>query len=64
MYDWGQLVLRDGSITLKELLPVVLACAVWGEQWKLKVVLVHCDNQGVVSVVNSGCYLFFIKARF
>ncbi len=31
VYQEGQLVLREESITLKELLPVVLACAVWGD---------------------------------
>ncbi len=68
-------MLREENITLIELLPVVLACAVWDEQWRWKVVLVHCDNQAMVSVVNSGyskvpqimhllrC-LFFIRAHF
>ncbi len=54
MYQEGQLVLREESITLKELLPVVLACAVWGDLWRAKFVHVHCDNLGVVAVVNSG----------
>lgn len=67
--------LREASITLKELLPVVLACAVWGKQWADSMVLLHCDNEGVVAVVNAGyskvpaimhllrC-LFFIRARY
>ena len=29
-YQDGELPLREESITLKELLPVVLACAIWG----------------------------------
>ncbi len=74
-YAPGLLVLKEESITLKELLPVVLACAVWGEQWRERVVHVHCDNLGVVALVNSGyskvppimhllrC-LFFIRAHF
>lgn len=45
---------KDESITLKELLPVVLACAVWGENWKKSAITVHCDNMGVVALVNSG----------
>ena len=35
-------------------LPVVLAVAVWGPHWRDSSALVYCDNQGAVSVVNSG----------
>ena len=71
--EWVRL--KEESIALKELLPIVLACAVWGEGWKNRAVTVHCDNLGVVALVNSGysrvpqimhllrC-LFFIRARF
>ena len=67
--------LKDESITLKEILPIVLAYAVWGHSWKNQSVTVHCDNQGTVAAVNSGyshtpqimhmlrC-LFFIWAHF
>ena len=67
--------LRGESITLKELLPIVLACAVWGYKFQNTCVIVHCDNLGTVTLVNSGysrvsqimqllrC-LFFIKAYF
>lgn len=63
------------SITLKELVPIVLACAVWGPEFANSSVVVHCDNMGAVAVVNSGyskvpsmmhllrC-LFFIRAHF
>ena len=46
--------LREASITLKELLPVVLACAIWGRQWADSMVVVHCDNEGAVAAVNAG----------
>ena len=67
--------LREESITLKELLPIVLACSVWGPSWRGSAVTFHCDNMGAVAVVNSGysrvpqimhllrC-LFFIRAFF
>ena len=67
--------LRNESITLKELLPVVLACSVWGPGWQGSTVTFHCDNMGAVAVINSGysripqimhllrC-LFFIRAYF
>ena len=63
------------SITLKELFPIVLACAVWCHDFEQSRVVVHCDNLGAVGVVNSGysrvpqimqllrC-LFFIRAHF
>ena len=41
------------SIALKELVPVVLAAAVWGHQWEGSFVLCHSDNTVVVSQVNS-----------
>ncbi len=54
----GQMLLTpqiaQEGITLKELLPIVLACAVWGRYWAGGVVKAHCDNTGAVAVVNSG----------
>ena len=64
--------LQDASITVKELLPIVLACAVWGPIWCCSL-MVHCDNATAIMVINSGysrvpqimlrC-LFFIRVRF
>ena len=63
------------SITWMELLPIVLACAVWGHYWQGQRVIVNCDNTGAVAVANSGyskaprimhllrC-LFFIRALY
>ena len=52
-HQWGPSY-QEESITPKELVPIVMACAVWGQLWKGKVVHFHCDNQAVVQVVNSG----------
>ena len=38
----------------KELLPIVVAAAVWGSEWAGKTVRARCDNQSVVAIVNSG----------
>ena len=74
VYGENELELVAESIALKELLPIVLACAVWGSNWAGSSVTVHCDNTGAVEMVNSGysrvpqimhllrC-LFFIRAR-
>ncbi len=41
-------------ITVKELLPIVMACAVWESQWSSKSVKCFCDNAAVVAILNSG----------
>ena len=66
---------RSASIAVKELLPVVVATAIWGKQWRGSVVRCHCDNQSVVDVIRGGyckdpvmanmlrC-LFYLEAQF
>ena len=44
----------DVHITAKELLPVVLACALWGKEWQGKTVKCYSDNAAVVAIVRSG----------
>ena len=63
------------SIATKELVPIVMACVLWGEAWRNQQIVAHCDNQAVVEVVNAGyckdpalmqllrC-LFFVTAYF
>ena len=41
-------------ITVKELLPIVVACAVWGVSWHGKTVQCRCDNAAVVAILRSG----------
>lgn len=36
------------NITIKEMIPVVLATAIWGKHCKHKHVLIYCDNMAVV----------------
>ena len=59
---WGQSWLQvawtrsmgEWSIAQKELFPIVLAVILWGKVWKGRAILVHCDNQAAVEVMNSG----------
>ena len=44
----------DQSILWKELVPIVIACAVWARYRWGHTITVHCDNMGAVTVVNSG----------
>lgn len=62
-------------ITIKELILIVLAAAVWGREWSGLTVQVCCDNAAVVTNFNRDCSkdmdvmhllscLAFIKAKF
>ena len=42
------------SIAAKELLPIIVATAIWGPSWRGATVLCHCDNEAVVAAVKSG----------
>ena len=42
------------NITLKEILPVVLACGTWGHLWVGLTVVFHVDNESAVGILNSG----------
>ncbi len=42
------------AIMAKELVPIVIACAIWGHHLKHKVVLFQCDNMSVVAAVQKG----------
>ena len=41
-------------ITVKELLPIVLAVAMWGSQWQDKSVRCRCDNAAMVAILRWG----------
>ena len=43
----------EQQIAVKELIPVVIAVVVWGEQWKELDVKCHSDNQAGVAVMQT-----------
>ena len=45
---------RDVSIMAKELVPIVLSCAVWGTSLSRSRVKFQCDNLILVEVINKG----------
>ena len=45
---------KNVHITFKELVPVVMAVALWGGWWRGGTILCRSDNAAVVSIVNSG----------
>lgn len=44
---------QQRSIAEKELLPIVIACASWGQAWQDHQIICHCDNQAVVASLRS-----------
>ena len=54
---WFQVQWDDTSrpllILVKELLPIVLACELWGPLWTNQQILCCCDNQAVVASLRS-----------
>lgn len=49
LHDWRAL-----SIAEMELIPVVMAAALWGHCWAGQLVVFHSDNMGVMASVNKG----------
>ena len=45
---------HDKGIAAKELLPILLAVAVWGQFWQGDQVLVHSDNMSVVNIIAAN----------
>ena len=45
---------RNMSINWRELYAIVVAIATWGHKFQSKQLLIHCDNQAVCSILNSG----------
>ena len=53
MLKWaGSLI--DNHITVKEMVPVVIAATIWGPAWQGKTVRFLCDNMAVVHIVSHG----------
>ena len=42
------------DITWKELLAIVMAVHTWVVLWQRQKILIHCDNQAVVKIWESG----------
>lgn len=68
--DWSPI-----AIMAKEIVPIVISCAIWGTHMHGRSVLFQCDNKGVVAAVNKGSSkepivmqllrtLWFFVARF
>ena len=73
--EWAGTPVATASIAVKELVPLVLAVALWGSQWKGDTVMCRCDNEAVVAVITTRTAhdkglmqllrcLFFLEARF
>ena len=67
--------IREAHISIKELLPIVIACAIWAESMRNKHIRCRCDNAAVVAMVNKKSSvqplamhllrcLFFVCAKY
>ena len=45
---------QDLGIVHLEMLNILVALRVWGHRWQGKRIIIHCDNQAVVIILNSG----------
>jgi len=56
--EWFQLKwagpIATAHIAVKEMVPIVIAAALWGSKWKGKTVRALCDNSAVVAIINQG----------
>ena len=53
--SWEKLAAAgEWSIMPKEMLPIVVAAAVWGPQWRGLAVRTKCDNTAVVATMKTG----------
>ena len=73
-YEWPD-SWSSVNIAVKELLPIVIAAATWGQLWSRAQVIAYLDNMAVVQAVKSRSVkcpqlmrllsaLFFTEARF
>lgn len=56
-HRWSSDVLRlpfQHSSAFFEIIPIVIAASLWGHEWSRKRILLLCDNQAIVSVINKG----------
>ncbi|XP_063055926.1 uncharacterized protein LOC134449746 [Engraulis encrasicolus] len=44
----------SASIALFEIYPIVVASMLWGKDWSRKRIVLHCDNEAVVNIINKG----------
>ena len=44
----------EAPIAAKEILPIIMAVAVWENQWVGKVVECKCDNEAIVMALKHG----------
>jgi len=55
--EWFQLQwdssLASVDISIKELIPIIIASMLWGHKWKGKTVRALCDNMAIVHVLRS-----------
>ena len=44
------------DISIKEMIPIVIAAEIWGESWETRRILFRTDKQAVFAALKSGLY--------
>ena len=47
-------IMVRGTITVKELLPIIMGVVLWGRSWQGRTIRCRCDNMAVVAILKSG----------
>ncbi|MGL5293018.1 MAG: reverse transcriptase-like protein [Aeromonas sp.] len=52
--DQISLAQNSASSALYELYPIAVACVLWGSAWSRKHIIMFCDNEAAVAIINKG----------
>lgn len=51
---WSSLISQTESSAFYEIIPIAVACRLWGSLWERKHIVAFCDNATVVEAINKG----------
>ncbi|XP_024865010.1 uncharacterized protein LOC112451073 [Kryptolebias marmoratus] len=51
---WPSSLSQSESIAFYEIIPITVACCLWGHFWKRKRISALCDNAAVIHAINKG----------
>lgn len=52
--ELSSLAQESTSSALHEIYPIAVASILWGSAWSRKRIIMYCDNEAVVAIINKG----------